>query len=107
MIMVQKHQLANADPPSLRAILNKFLNFNNTVHFGRNIDAWPHEILSEFSEALENNPELCFEAKDRETIHALLVREAHSLAQNASHCHYTPEYAFSEACIKASHSLTE
>ena len=34
MIMVQKHQLANADPPSLHAILNKFLNLNSAVHFG-------------------------------------------------------------------------
>ena len=75
MIMVQKHQLANTGPPSLSAILNKFLNFNNTVHwhFGQNIDSWPHEILSEFSEALENNPELCFETKERETIHTVLL----------------------------------
>ena len=77
MIMVQKHQLANTGPPSLSAILNKFLNFNNTVHwhFGQNIDSWPHEILSEFSEALENNPELCFETKEREStpIHTVLL----------------------------------
>ena len=63
MIMVQKHQLANTEPPSLHAILNKFLNLNSTVHFGRSTAFWTPGFLSEFTEALENNPRLCLETR--------------------------------------------
>ena len=76
---------------------------NSTVHLGRSIDFWPHEFLSVFTEALENNPRLCFEKKDGETIHSVLVREAHAHGQNAPR--YTAKYAFSEACIAASHRI--
>ena len=48
--MVQ-NQLVNTDPPLLHAIMNKFLrlNFNSIVHFGQNIDFWPHDFLDEFT----------------------------------------------------------
>ena len=78
--MVQKRQLASMDPPSLHAILNRFLNFNSTIHFGRNIDSDRTSFSVNSQKLSKINPNSIL---DDQTIHSVLVSEAHALGQNA------------------------